>query len=142
MPRSISQTGKHAMVNYLAVLLAAVAGFAFGSVWYMALAKPWMAAVGMSEPPKPRPLPFIVAFLAQLLMAYMLAGALGHLGDVSVQAGAIAAALFWLGFVATTMSVNHRFAGAPWSLTAIDAGHWLGVLVVMGVVLGLFGVDG
>jgi hypothetical protein len=128
------------MVNYLAILIAAVAGFAFGAGWYMVLAKPWMAAVGMTEQPRPKPGPFIIAFAAQLLMAWMLAGALGHLGDVSVLAGLITGALLWLGFVVTTMVVNHRFQGAPWALTLIDAGHWLGVMLVMGVVLGLFGV--
>jgi len=127
------------MVNYLAVLVAAVAGYAFGTIWYMSLAKPWIAAVGFAEPPKPKPIPMITAFVAQLVMAYMLAGALGHLGDVSVLAGLITAALIWVGFVATTMTVNHRFQGAKWKLTFIDAGHWLGVMLVMGVVLGLFG---
>jgi hypothetical protein len=128
------------MVNYIAILVAAVAGFAFGAVWYMALGKPWMAAVGMTEQPKPQAAPFLMAFVAQLIMAWMLAGALGHLGDVSVVAGLITAALIWVGFVATTLVVNHRFQGAKWSLTLIDGGHWLGVLLIMGVVLGLFGV--
>ena len=31
-------------VNYIAVLVAAAAGFAFGAVWYSALARRWMAA--------------------------------------------------------------------------------------------------
>ena len=128
------------MVNYIAILVAAVAGFAFGAVWYMALGKPWMAAVGMTEQPKPNPAVFLMTFVAQLIMAWMLAGALGHLGDVSIVAGLITAALIWVGFVATTLVVNHRFQGAKWSLTVIDGGHWLGVLLVMGVVLGLFGV--
>jgi len=128
------------MVNYIAILVAAIAGFAFGSVWYMALAKPWMAAAGITERPKPDPAVFLMTFAAQLVMAWMLAGALGHLGDVSVLAGFITAALTWVGFVVTTMIVNHRFQGKPWSLTLIDAGHWLGVMLVMGVVIGLFGV--
>jgi len=128
------------MVNYVAVLVAAVAGFAFGGVWYMSLGKLWMAALGMTDHPKPKPAPFIIAFAAQLVMAYMMAGALGHLGTVSVVAGLITGALLWVGFVATTLVVNHRFQGAKWSLTLIDGGHWLGVMLVMGAVLGLFGV--
>jgi len=128
------------MVNYIAVVVAAVAGFAFGAVWYMAVAKLWMAALGITEQPKPKPAPFIIAFVAQLVMAWMLAGALGHLGDVSVLAGLITGALLWVGFVATTLVVNHRFQGAKWSLTLVDGGHWLGVLLIMGLVLGLFGV--
>ena len=33
-------------INYLAVLIATVAGFAFGAAYYMSLSKPWLAAVG------------------------------------------------------------------------------------------------
>ena len=36
-------------VTYLAIFLAAIGGFAVGAVWYMSLAKPWMAAVGRTE---------------------------------------------------------------------------------------------
>ena len=36
-------------INYLAVLIAAVAGWVAGALWYMALAKPWMAAVGTTQ---------------------------------------------------------------------------------------------
>jgi hypothetical protein len=34
------------------------------------------------------------------------------------------------------MTVNHAFQGAKRSLTLIDGGHWLGVLVLQGAVLG------
>ena len=125
--------------SYLAVLIAAVAGFAFGAIWYGILGKPWMAAVGMTERPKPTPAPFIIAFVCQLVMAWMLAGLIGHLGDVTVERSLITAALVWVGFVLTTMLVNHRFQSARWSLSVIDGGHWLGVLLVMGLVVGLFG---
>jgi len=30
-------------MGFFSVVLAAIANFAFGAVWYMALAKPWMA---------------------------------------------------------------------------------------------------
>ena len=33
-------------VNYLAVLISAVAAWVAGAAWYTALAKPWMAALG------------------------------------------------------------------------------------------------
>lgn len=128
-------------INYLAVLIAAVAGFVFGSVWYGVLGKPWMAAVGKSkEDFKPHPLPFIIAFVCQLVMAWLLAGMIGHLGEVTIAGALITAVFVWLGFVITTMMVNHRFQSATWALTAIDGAHWLGVLLVMGLVIGLFGV--
>ena len=85
----------------------------------------------------PSPAPFLIAFLAQLLMAWTLAGLLGHLGPVTVANALISAFFVWLGFSLTTMIVNHRFQMAPWSLTLIDGGHWLGVLLVEGLVIGM-----
>jgi hypothetical protein len=43
------------------------------------------------------------------------------------------------GFVITTMAVNHAFQGARGSLTLLDGGHWLGVLLVQGAILGWWG---
>ncbi|MGI9384398.1 MAG: DUF1761 domain-containing protein [Methyloligellaceae bacterium] len=128
-------------INYLAVVIAAVAGFMVGWGWYMALGKPWMEALGKTKDDlKPSPLPFILAFVAQVVMAYMLAGVIGHLGDVTIVRGIITGFFVWLGFVITTMVVNHGFQGAKPILTAIDGGHWLAVLVVMGAIIGGFGV--
>jgi hypothetical protein len=45
----------------------------------------------------------------------------------------------WLGFVATTLAVNNAFRGATGSLTLIDGGHWLGVLLLQGAVIGWLG---
>jgi hypothetical protein len=127
-------------ISYIAVIVAAVVAYVFGSVWYMLLAKPWLAAVGFADPPKPAPAPFIIAFVAQLVIAYFLAGLIAHLGDVTVARGIITAFFVWLPFVMGTMIVNHRFQGSTWSLTLIDGGHWLGVFLVMGIAIGLIGV--
>ncbi len=126
-------------ISYIAVIVAAVGAFGFGAVWYMTLAKPWMAAVGFTEQPKQTPQPYVVAIISHLIMAYFLAGLIAHLGDVSAVKGATVAFFVWLAFVATTLSVNHRFQDKPWSLTIIDGGHWLGVMLVQGVIIGLFG---
>lgn len=134
-------------INYLAVLLAAVASFAFGSVYYMTLAKPWIAAVGKTEAEikaasvSPQ-LPFIVAAISQLIMAFMLAGVIGHLGQgqVTIWNGLVSGFSCWIGFVITSMAVNHAFQGTKKSLTLIDGGHWLGVLLIQGGVIGMIGV--
>ncbi len=133
-------------INYVAVFAAAVASWLVGAAWYMALAKPWMAALGKTEAEikgptgKPSPIPFVISFLAELVMAWVLAGIVGHLGAVTVANGVISAVFVWVGFVLTTMGVNHAFAGAKPMLTAIDGGHWLAVLLVQGLVIGAFGV--
>jgi hypothetical protein len=127
-------------ISYLAVIVAAVVAYIFGSVWYMVLSKPWMAASGFAEPPKPAPAAFVIAFVADLVIAYFLAGLIGHLGDVDAWRGIVTAFFVWLPFVLGTMIVNHRFQGSSWSLTLIDGGHWLGVFLVMGLVIGFVGV--
>ncbi|MEJ8574867.1 DUF1761 domain-containing protein [Microbaculum marinum] len=127
-------------INYLAVVIAAVVGLAAGAIWYRAFGTVWMAALGRTRADvTPKPGPYVVAGIAQLLMAYMLAGVLGHLGEVNVQNGIVGAAFIWLGFVATSIAVNDSFQGARVTLTLIDAGHWLVVLTLMGAVLGAFG---
>lgn len=42
--------------------------------------------------------------------------------------------------MATTVAVNQRYEGFGWDLTLIDAGHWLGVALIMGGVIGFFGI--
>ena len=58
-----------------------------------------------------KPSVFIVAALAQLVMAWVLSGVIGHLGtdQVTVTNGLISAGFIWVGFVATTLAVNHGF---------------------------------
>ena len=134
-------------INYLAVILAAAAAFVFGGIWYRVLAKPWLAAAGKTEQDikmsaTPMALLLLITFIAQLVMAWVLAGLIGHLGpgQVTLRNGLISGGFVWLGFVATTMVVNHGFQGARRALTVIDGGHWLGVLLIQGAIIGWMGV--
>ena len=131
--------------SYLGVLVAAIAGFAFGAAWYTALSRQWMAARGLTEAEArartgPSPLPFVVSFVALLIMAWMLSGILLHLARggtaMSARSGLVSGFFLWLGFVITTMAVNHAFQGERRMLTLIDGGHWLGVLLIQGAILG------
>jgi hypothetical protein len=132
-------------LNYLAILIAAAAGFAFGAAYYMTLSRPWLAAIGMTKEQlagKRSPAPFIVSIVALLVMAWVLAGTIGHLGpgQVTLKNGVISALFLWLGFVITTLSVNYAFGQRKPTLTVIDGIHWLGVLVIQGAIIGTMGV--
>ncbi|MTI01072.1 DUF1761 domain-containing protein [Roseibium sp. RKSG952] len=125
-------------INLLGALGAAVGGFLFGALWYGLLGKAWMQAAGLSAG-QSRPSPGIMAltFLCQFIMAFVFAGVIYHVAGTSVRSGLISAAMIWIGFMLPAQIVNHRFQGKPWSLTAIDSGHWLGVLLVQGILIGL-----
>jgi hypothetical protein len=136
-------------MNYLAVVVAAVAAWLASAAWYMSLGNRYVAALGKTpeefHATRNKPgafLPFIYAFVANLIIAWMIAGVLGHLGagQVTLRNGVISAAFLWFGFILTTMVVNFSFSGRDKRLLLIDAGNWLIVLVVTGAVIGAIGV--
>jgi Protein of unknown function (DUF1761) len=128
-------------INYLAIIVAAVAAFAWGAAYYMTLSKQWLAAVGQATPNR-SPTPFILSFVALVVMAWVLAGMLSHLGpgQVTTLNGVVSGAFAWLGFVVTTVFVNNAYPGRKYALSILDSLHWLGVLVIEGAVIGAMGV--
>lgn len=134
-------------INHWGVIAAAIVSWIFGAIYYGAFGKLWAAALGKTQAElmpggRPGTVAMVVSFIAQLVMAEMLAGLVGHLGPghFTVRAAMISAAFVWTGFVLTVLVTSHGFQGAKPSLTLIDGGHWLGVLLLQGLVLGLFGV--
>ena len=132
-------------MNYLAVLVAAFAAFGWGAIYYMTLSNQWLTAVGMTKEQMQTnrtAMPFIISFVALLVMGWVLAGTLGHLGpaQVTLKNGIISALFLWLGFVVTTIFVNNAYPGRKYSLSVIDSIHWLGVLVIQGAIIGAMGV--
>lgn len=134
-------------INWIAIALATVASMAIGAGWYSGLAKPWIAANGFSEEQikaveaNDTPIIYVIAAICHLIMAVVLSGILFHASgaELTIGDGLLTGFLVWLGFVVTSMTVNHRFQFKPWSLTIIDAGHYLVVLLVQGLIIGWFG---
>ena len=125
-------------INLIAVAAAAVGAFIFGAVWYGVLGNAWMKAASLTkEQVKPDPVLYGLTFICQAVLAFVFAGIIYHAGETTIRTGIISALMIWVGVVMTTQIVNHRFQGKPWSLTLIDGGHWLGVLLVQGIIIGL-----
>ena len=130
---------------YVGILTAAVASWLAGAVWYNVFGNAWLLALGktkaelMGPSGKPSPVPFVLSFLAELVMAFVLATMLPRLGAVTIGGGITAGLLIWVGFVITSIGVNHAYTNQKPALTAIDGGHWLAVLLIQGAILGAFG---
>lgn len=134
-----------AAVNWLAIIVATVVSWALGAAWYMVFANQWIAALGKTRDQiNARDVsPYVWSVVVQLVMAYFLALLTPAMfGSVTVGNGLLAGVLLWLGFVITSMIQGHRYQGAKWSLTVIDGGYLLAVLIVQGIVIGLFGGAG
>jgi len=135
-------------ISLTAILIAAVVGFVIGGIWYGVLGNAWMKAASIDpaerqdeQGKKKMPLvPLILAAVANLILATTLAGLMGHM-VVDVRHGLITAAFIALGFILPTVLVNYSFQGRPFSLTLIDAGHWLLVLLAMGAIIGYVGLE-
>lgn len=136
-------------LNVWMLPVAAIASFIFGGVWYGVLSRQWLEAAGLTgEDLKARRRnvahPFVITFVAQLIMAWMLAGIILHLSRAGVPAtalnGVISALFIWAGFVMTTLIVNHQFQMQKMALTLIDGVHWLGVMLIQGALIGAWGV--
>ncbi|MGJ8529166.1 DUF1761 domain-containing protein [Maritalea sp.] len=134
-------------INWLAVVLAAVASMALGMGWYTILGNQWMRALGKTKEQimpegKGSPMPFVVAGICQVVMAYfvlLLTRAIMATSatDVQMLDAVIVAAHMWVGFIMTGMILNHTYQGQKLSLTIIDGGYLLGVMIIQGVVIGL-----
>lgn len=128
--------------NWLGVLIGVVAAWGIGAVWYMVLAKYWLASIGKTADQinNKDPAPYLIGLACQLVMAIVIAAIMpGLFGTRSPLAGLLTGGLMWLGFVITGMILNHRYEGAPWSRTAIDGGYLLVALVIQGLMIGVFG---
>src|SRR5882757_7142403 len=91
-----------ANVNFLSVLVAAVAAWLFGGIYYTSLSKPWLAAQGKSleeckaeqagKSGAAKAAPFILVFVGELIMAWAIYGILLHMNMFTFRAGMITAA--------------------------------------------------
>ena len=136
-------------VNWLAIVVAAMAAWIFGGVYYTALSKPWLAAQGKTleqckqeqagKSGLAKATPFLLAIVGELIMAWALYGILVHLNAFTIRGGLIAGVLSWFGFVLTTMTVNNAFGGHKPMLTVIDGIAWLGALIIIGAIVGGMG---
>ena len=136
-------------VPIIPLIVSAVAAWLFGAVYYGVLGRKWLAAQGKTmerctaenaaRSGIAKGLPFVLSFVAEVLMGGILYGIIFHVGKWTAAAGAIDGALCWLGFVLTTVVVNNAYTFRRPLLTTIDSLHWLGVLAVMGAILGAWG---
>jgi hypothetical protein len=136
-------------VNWLSILIAAVAAWLFGGVYYTALSKPWLAAQGKTmeqcqaeqagKSGAAKAGPFILVFIGEILIAWALYGILVHMNAFSLRGGIISAVLIWFGFVVPTTAANNAFGGRRPMLTVLDAIAWLGAFAIIGAIVGWMG---
>jgi Protein of unknown function (DUF1761) len=110
-------------LNWLAVLVAAFAGFSLGALWYSPLlfVKAWIeeSKVNVEEAKKKSmALTMGTAFLLQFIAAALIATLIG---------------VVW---ISTSMGIHYLFEGKSLKLFFINAGYSIVSYTIMGVILG------
>ncbi|UWR22440.1 DUF1761 domain-containing protein [Sulfitobacter sp. S190] len=128
---------------FVSIIVAAIAGFAVGAVWYMSLANAWMDAANIARGPdgKPEndgPLPYVMAFVAMLLVAGMMRHSFALSGIDTAGAGLVSGVGIGLFFISPWIMINNAYAGRPFRLTVIDGGYAVLGCAAIGLVLTLF----
>ncbi|MCK0141404.1 DUF1761 domain-containing protein [Aliiroseovarius sp. F20344] len=127
----------------LEVIVAAIAGYAFGAVWYMTLSKPWVEAAGIQvdENGKPNnssdPKPYVVAFIGALVVAGMMRHIFAMAGIDGVGKALVTGLGLGLFVVLPWMINNIMFSDRSKSLIWLDGGYAVGGCTVIGLVLGV-----
>ncbi len=124
-------------LNWLAVLAAAVAGFATGAVWYGVFARPWMAAAGLTDDDiQQEASTYIFSGVLQIVMAITLAVVIAQTGIASWLGGAILGFVIGIGLVTANKALNAAFQGTSRNLVIIDGLHAATAFAFMGAILG------
>lgn len=123
------------------VLAAALGGYVFGAIWYMALAKPWMQAAGIKMTADGKPdgngsaLPFVLSAVAMVLVAGMMRHIFALSGIDTVGKGLVSGLGIGLFFIAPWTMINYAYAGRPFKLTLIDGGYAVFGCAIIGAIL-------
>ena len=136
-------------LNYFAVIVCAVATMAIGFVWYgQIFRKQWSDLMGwtpesmVAMQQKNMTKQYAIQFVGALVMAFVLAHSIifagAYLNASGMSAGLQGAIWSWLGFIAPVTMGSVLWDGKPWKLWFINAGYYLVVLLVMGIILGLW----
>ena len=131
-------------INWLAVLVAAIAYFMLGAIWYSKalFASKWAALVGldMSNPDKKKGMGKMMAgtFVLIIVTCIVLALFVQRL-DLSVISSALKLGLITgIGFATTAVSISFIYESRPTALYFIDCGYHLAGHLLAAIILVLW----
>lgn len=126
-------------LNWLAVVVTAVAAYVLGAVYYMVLAKPWMAAAKLTREmieESNNKTAYGLAALASAIGAVVLAILIQATGAEDAAEGLLVGLVVGLVVTAVGMIPNYAFQDRGVKLFVIDAGYPLLQMLLGGAMLG------
>lgn len=130
-------------VNWIAILIAAVADWILGAVWFTVFANQWRAGLRMAPAElqgymsHPNFWPYLIALLCSFLMAYAIARVLAAAPTQGLFRGISAGILVGLA-AAMAMVTEMAFEIRPGPFVLISAAYPLVGCILMGIILGVW----
>jgi hypothetical protein len=125
--------------NYPAVIVSAIVYWLLGAFWFGFLfQKSWIALehVSVEQGNNMSPVPYIVSFVLNLLIAFVLAQICAWRNANTAARGAAIGILLWLGIVGPITYTTYMYEMRPVQLFAINEFYPLVGLCLMGGILG------
>lgn len=129
-------------INLVSALVAAVAGFILGWIWYSPLfGKKWQSENGFTDEYLKEGnmgMIFGIGFLLTLVMAIAMAMVVQGHEDAAIgwMEGMIHGIYAGVGFMATALGLSYVYMRKSLTIYLIDAGYQVIMLAVMGAILG------
>ena len=128
-------------LNWLAILVASVAYFMLGALWYSKIlfANVWIKGTGinMDNPDSKKGVGGIMAFtfILEFVICIGLAILLYRLGLSTVMSGAKTGLITGICFSATTISISYLYQMKPKVLSLVDAGYHIVGQIIAGIII-------
>jgi len=128
-------------INYFAVLVASLAGFAIGAMWYspVLFSKIWVRETGLKQEELANAnmaMIFGTTFVFMFIQSLFLAAFMAH--EEGLVYGIVAGGLAGLGWVVTSVGILFLFERRTLKLFLINAGYLLVAFIVMGAIHGVW----
>ena len=130
-------------VNWLAILIAAIADWILGAVWFTVFASQWRAGLRMAPAEMqqymshPNFWPYLIALVCSFLMAYVIARIVAGSTTQSLFRGISAGTLVGLA-AAVAMITEMVFEIRPMPFVLISAAYPLMGCILMGIIIGIW----
>jgi len=133
-------------INFLAVLVSALASFAIGALWYspVLFGKAWQKELGFTDEDlqgSNMAMIFGTTLVMILIMAFGMGMLLhGHYPKelITAKVGIFHGLYIGLAFVATSTAINYLYQRKSIKLWAIDSFYQITYLVLQGAILGIW----
>jgi len=129
--------------NYLAVVVAAVAYWVLGAIWFgVVFGRQWLQLEHI--PPEQvaamngaaAAFPYIMSFVLNLIIAFVLAQLCAWRNATTAARGASLGVLLWIGIIGPITYTTNMYEMRPLNLFLLNEGYVLVGLFLMGAILG------